>query len=155
MAYSNFEKSEMSRITQLVLAELSKEDISKIHSTLKRLGLERYLVWETDNEELIESFSILPLEQSKKDIRFSQDYWLLLFAKWRFILHGKYCFHHFDDLQKNSSSEIQRYIDAHVLLLSLNAFVGSVPLWHPHFQMPSPFLLESGEEFWGFGGYPA
>ncbi|MDW1149423.1 hypothetical protein [Mannheimia haemolytica] len=155
MAYSDFEKSEISRLTQLIWADISRDELNHIHRVLSVYGLQRYLVWESDNRELIESFSVLPLDQAKKDIRFSQDYWLLLFARWRFILHGKYCFHHFDDLPKNAASEIQRYIDAHVLLLSLNAFVGSVPLWHPHFQMPSPFQLESGEPFWGFGGYPA
>ncbi|WP_454900758.1 hypothetical protein [Aggregatibacter sp.] len=155
MSYSDFEKSEISRVTRLIFSAISKEEIATIYQTLKTLGLSSYLLWEDENEELIEAFSILPLEQAKKDARFSPYYWQLLFAKWRFILHGKYCFHHFSDLKTDQHSEIQRYIDAHVLLLSLNAFHGSVPLWHPLLGKHSPFFLQSGEEFWGFGGYPA
>lgn len=156
MAYSAFEKSEISRITELVFASISKEEIAKIHSHLKAMGLYRLVLWEEENEELIEQFSTLPLEEAKKDIRFSNDYWLLLYARWRFILHGVWCYYQMKRfVVPTHSNELQNYLDSCVQCLNIVAFRNSVPYWHPLFEMPSPFRLESGEAFWGFGGYPA
>lgn len=156
MVCSKFEKSEISRITELVFTSISKEEIAKIYSHLKAKGIDHFILWEEENEELIEQFATLPLEEAKKDIRFSNDYWLLLYARWRFILHGVWCYHQMKRFVVPAhSNELQNYLDSRVQFLNIDAFHSSVPFWHPLFEMPSPFLLESGEQFWGFGGYPA
>ncbi|MFZ7107877.1 hypothetical protein [Avibacterium avium] len=156
MSYTQVEKSEIDRITRLFIADIPQENWHKVHFHLYKLGLYGYLDWADENEELIEEFSTMPLEQAKKDIRFSPHYWLLLYAKWRFLLHGVWCYHQFQRFSlPNHSDELQNYLAARVKFSDMHAFFSSVPYWHPLLGKHSPFLLESGEPFWGFAGYPA
>lgn len=156
MSYQEFEKSEIIRITQLFLADIPPNSWEVVYTRLRQLGLAAYLDWEDENEELIQQFATTPFEQAKKDINFSPYYWLLLHAKWRFLLHGIWCYHQFQRFSlPTHSDELQNYLDARVQLADMRAFASSVPYWHPLLGKRSPFHLESGEPFWGFGGYPA
>ncbi|MBP4133552.1 hypothetical protein [Gallibacterium anatis] len=156
MSYLAFERSEIARITQLFLADIPPNSWDSVYIHLRQLGLAAYIEWEDENDDLIEQFATAPFKQAQQDTKFSPHYWLLLHAKWRFLLHGVWCYHQFQQFAlPKHSDELQNYLDSRVQLYDMNAFFASVPYWHPLLGKISPFQLENGEPFWGFAGYPA